>query len=36
MTNKIEFNYYAIIRDMKKTEIISTLKQLGIQPIDLS
>jgi hypothetical protein len=36
ITNKPEFNYYAIIRDMKKTEIISTLKQLGIQPIDLS
>ena len=36
MTNKIEFNYYAIIRDMKKSEIINILKQLGIQPTDLN
>jgi len=35
ITNKPEFNYYAIIRDMKKTEIISILKQLGIQSSDL-
>ena len=35
ITNKPEFNYYAIIRDMKKTEIISILKQLGIQASDL-
>jgi len=36
ITNKPEFNYYAIIRDVKKTEIISILKQLGMQPSDLS
>lgn len=36
VTNKPEFNCYAIIRDMKKTEIIKIMKQLGIQPSDLS
>ena len=36
ITNKPEFNYYAIIRDMKKTEIIKILKQLGIESSDLS
>ena len=36
MTNKPEFNYYAIIRDMKKSEIINIIKQLGIQPNDLN
>ena len=36
MTNKPEFNYYAIIRDMKKSEIINVIKQLGIQPDDLN
>jgi hypothetical protein len=35
MTNKIEFNYYAIIRDMKKSEIINIIKQLGIKQSDL-
>ena len=35
ITNKPEFNCYAIMRDMKKTEIISAMKQLGIQAGDL-
>jgi len=35
VTNKPEFNYYAIIRDMKKTEIINIIKELGIKPSDL-
>jgi hypothetical protein len=34
-TNKPEFNYYAIIRDMKKREIIDIIKKLGIKPNDL-
>lgn len=35
LTNKPEFNYYAIIRDMKKTEIIDIIKKLGITSNDL-
>jgi len=35
-TNKPEFNYYAIIRDIKKKDLINILKQLGIQSSDLS
>jgi hypothetical protein len=34
-TNKPEFNCYAIIRDMKKCEIISIIKKLGIKSDDL-
>ena len=36
ITNKPEFNCYAIIRDMKKSEIINIIKQLGIKPSDLN
>jgi len=35
ITHKPSFNYYAIIRDMKKKELINILKQLEIQPNDL-
>ena len=35
ITNKPEFNYYGIIRDMKKKDIIKIIKELGIKPMDL-
>lgn len=36
VTNKPEFNYYGIIRDMKKSELLTILKQFGITSSDLS